>query len=125
MARCLLAVLAGFGVEVFEQVLERSDDCLADALHDPGVADGERCGGNPPGHDHDHRRAEEPEPGPAVAGSAGVDVVEVDQQARADHQGHVDHDEEQEPAGHEEMQRACGLDAEDCADPCEAGRQCR
>jgi hypothetical protein len=31
-----LAVLAGFGVDVLEQVLHRSDDRLADALHDPG-----------------------------------------------------------------------------------------
>ena len=44
-----LAVLAGFGVDVLEQVLQRSDDRLADALHDAGMADRERRRRDPPG----------------------------------------------------------------------------
>ena len=89
---------------MLEEVLERSDDRLAGALHDPRVADGERCGGNPSDDDDHHRRGEEPEPDPAVVGSPGVDMVEVDQQPRGEHEGHVDHDEDQEPDEHEEVQ---------------------
>ena len=119
----LLAVLARFGVDVLEQVLQRSDDRLAGALYDPRVADGERCGGYPSDqHDH-HRGGEEPEPHPAVVGSPGVDMVEVDQQPRGEHERHVHHDEDQEPDEHEEVQRACGLDAEYPADPPEARGQ--
>jgi hypothetical protein len=100
----LLAVLARLGVDVFEQVLERTDDRLADALHDPGVTDGEWCGGDPPDDDHHHRRGEEPEPDPTVVGAPRVDMVEVDEQVRGEHQSHVDHDEEQEPDEYEKVQ---------------------
>ena len=51
---------------MLEEVLDRSDDRLADALHDPGVAEGERRRGDPAGDDDDHRRREEPEPDPAA-----------------------------------------------------------
>ena len=81
-----LAVLARFRVEVLEEVLDRSDDRLADALHHPRVPDRERRRGNPPDDDDDHRRREKPEPDPAVVVSPREDVVEVDQQPRGEHE---------------------------------------
>jgi len=100
----LLAVLAGFGVDVLEQVLQRSDDRLPDALHDPGVADRERRRGNPPSNDDNHRRDEQPEPQPTAAGSPGVDMIEVDQQPGREHERHVEHDEDQKPDEHQKVQ---------------------
>jgi len=121
----LLAVLPRLGVDVLEEVLERTDDRLSDPLHDARVADGERRGGDPPDDDHHHRCGEEPEPHPTAVVASAVDMVEVDQQAGGEHEGHVKHDEDQEPGEHEEVQRACRLDAEDPADPLEACRERR
>jgi hypothetical protein len=49
-------------------------------------------------------------------------VVEVGQQAGREHHRRVDHDEDQEPDEHEEVQRARDLDAEGLADPLEPRR---
>ena len=78
----LLAVLTGLRIDVLEEVLHRSDDGLADTLHDAGVPKCERRRRDP-GDDHDHHRcSEQPEPDPAAVGPSGVDVVEVNQQPR-------------------------------------------
>ena len=72
----------GRGVDVLEQPLGRADQRVADPLHDPRVAQGERRRRDPADDDDDHRRGEDPEADPAVVVAAGVDVVEVAQQRR-------------------------------------------
>jgi len=101
-----LAVPPGLGVDALKQVLHRTDDRLADPLHDAGVADREWGRGHPSGDDDDHRCGEQPEPDPAVVGPSRVDVVEVDQYPRREHERHVDHDEDQKPDEHEKVQGA-------------------
>ena len=121
--RCLSRCTRRAWVDVLEQALERPDDGLAGALHEAGVADRERGGRHPGDDDDGHRHGEQPEPVPAVVGAPGVDVVEVDQQPGGEHQRHVDDDENHEVDQHQEVNRAGDLDAEDLAEPLEAGGQ--
>jgi hypothetical protein len=93
----LLGVLARGCVHVLEQALHRADQREADTLHQPGVAQGERGGGDPADDHHDHRGREDPQTSPALPVLCGVDVVEVAQQPRGERQGDVHHDEQQEP----------------------------
>jgi hypothetical protein len=61
-----LCVLARFGIELLEEVLERPDDPLPDALHDPRMAQRQRRSGGPAGDDDRDRGEKELEPEPAV-----------------------------------------------------------
>jgi hypothetical protein len=58
----------------------------------------------------DHRGCEDREAEPAVVVSGSVDVVEIVEQPGGEYQGHVHHDENEEP-DQQEMQRSCLLDA--------------
>ena len=121
----MLGVFAGRGVHVLEEALSRADQREPDALHDARVTQRERRRRNPADDDHDHREREDGKADPTVVVASGVDVVEVVAQAGGEHEEDVHHDEDQEPDEHEEMQRACGLDAEHPTDPLEPGRQRR
>jgi len=89
------------------------------------MTEGEWGGRDPPHDDHDHGYREDPEADPTAVGPAGVDVVEIAQQAGGEHQCDVDDDEQQEPDQHEEVQRTRRLDAQHRADPPIPGRQRR
>jgi hypothetical protein len=90
----LLVVLPGFGVDLLDQVLHWADDGLTDPLCHRRVADRELRRGDPRCNHDDRWGGEDTESDPAVVGPSGVDVVEVDQQPRREHEGYVKHDED-------------------------------
>ena len=110
---------------MLEEALRGADQREADALHDARMAQRERCRRDPADDDTTIDAAKTVKPIQLSSLRAGIDVVEVVEQPGGEHKGDVDHDEQQEPDQHQEMQGSCRLDAEHPADPLEAGGQGR
>ncbi len=88
---------------MLEEALRWADHREADPLYDAGVPQREGGRRDPADDAHDHRRREGRETDPTLVVAGRIDVVEIVEQSRGEHESDVAHDEHEEPGQHQEV----------------------